>query len=217
MRKYNAQYNGSPTNVSENISGDLPGVPGPQGPAGKDGMDGVSPTVSISNEFGGHTITITDVNGAHTFTVTDGQDGARGEPGERGPQGDPGLTGPQGPAGPAGEQGLPGPEGPAGPKGVGFEVYSDQEVEIGTFYGEKLYQKAFRFTLDKTNSTITIASMPTIKEVVVIIGCLITNTNGATAALPLIDSYGNTFIFIGNNGVIGISTSTALRKGNMYC
>lgn len=129
MAIYNGQFNGSLQGIDFDGSGDLPGIPGPQGPtgpAGKDGKDGISPTISVSNIFGGHTVTITDVDGTHSFTVKDGQDGAigpqglkgdPGAPGEKGPQGDPGLTGPAGEKGPQGEQGLPGPEGPKGADG----------------------------------------------------------------------------------------------------
>lgn len=129
MSNYAGQFNGSLAFIESNTSSDIPGMPGPQGPqgpAGKDGKDGISPTVSVSNILGGHTVTITDVNGAHSFTVTNGQDGPigptgpkgePGPPGEKGAQGDPGLTGPAGERGPQGEQGLPGPEGPRGEQG----------------------------------------------------------------------------------------------------
>lgn len=130
MSKYNGQYNGSvsPIESSGSIGGGsgIPGPQGPQGPRGEPGADGYSPTVSIQNIIGGHTVTITDVNGAHTFTVTNGQDGDtgpqgpkgdQGMPGEKGAQGDPGLTGPAGEQGPRGEQGLPGIPGEKGAQG----------------------------------------------------------------------------------------------------
>lgn len=123
MANYKGQYNGLPTAVDSGGSSDLPGIPGPagpQGPAGKDGKDGVSPTISVQNISGGHTLVITDASGTKTIDVMDGRDGATGAPG---PQGDPGPEGPKGEqgdpglTGPRGEQGFPGPEGPKGVKG----------------------------------------------------------------------------------------------------
>lgn len=45
---------------------------GPQGPQGE---SGVSPTVTVTEIFGGHRVTITDSTGEHTFDVMDGTGG----------------------------------------------------------------------------------------------------------------------------------------------
>ena len=52
-----------------------PGDPGLPGQDGAPGVDGVSPTVSISDIVGGHTVTITDKNGDHDFNVMNGETG----------------------------------------------------------------------------------------------------------------------------------------------
>ena len=54
------------------------GPQGPQGPQGKQGLpgesgvDGFSPTVTIEEIDGGHTVIITDKDGPHSFDVMDG-------------------------------------------------------------------------------------------------------------------------------------------------
>lgn len=79
------------------------GATGPQGPAGPqgqqgiqgnpgsdghDGQDGVSPSVTVTEITGGHSVKITDA--AHpdgqTFQVMDGEQGAKGDPGDDAPQ-----------------------------------------------------------------------------------------------------------------------------------
>lgn len=130
MPKFNGQFNGSltPLDSDGSISGGT-GMPGPQGPAGPQGPkgdDGISPTISVQNIVGGHTLVITDVSGTKTIDVMNGQDGMtgpqgpkgdEGPAGEKGAKGDPGLTGPEGPAGKDGEPGLPGPKGDQGDPG----------------------------------------------------------------------------------------------------
>ena len=58
-----------------------------------DTEDGISPTITIEEITGGHTVSITDADGTKTFTVNDGANGATGE---KGPTG---ATGPTGSAG----------------------------------------------------------------------------------------------------------------------
>lgn len=50
-------------------SGEFDGPPGPQGESG------VSPTVTVTEIFGGHRVVITDATGDHTFDVMDGTGG----------------------------------------------------------------------------------------------------------------------------------------------
>lgn len=52
------------------------GTQGEQGEKGTDGTNGVSPTVTITEIDGGHTITITDAYGTQSFNVLNGADGA---------------------------------------------------------------------------------------------------------------------------------------------
>ena len=52
------------------------GEKGIQGEKGTDGTNGVSPTVTITEIDGGHTITITDADGTQSFNVLNGADGA---------------------------------------------------------------------------------------------------------------------------------------------
>lgn len=54
------------------------GQDGQNGRDGQDGQDGVSPTVSVTEITGGHSVSVTDKNGTQTFSV---MDGAQGEPG----------------------------------------------------------------------------------------------------------------------------------------
>lgn len=51
------------------------GTQGEQGEKGTDGTNGVSPTVTITEIDGGHTITITDADGTQSFNVLNGADG----------------------------------------------------------------------------------------------------------------------------------------------
>lgn len=51
------------------------GPQGTQGEQGEKGTDGVSPTVTITEIDGGHTITITDADGTQSFNVLNGADG----------------------------------------------------------------------------------------------------------------------------------------------
>ena len=51
------------------------GPQGEQGEKGTDGTNGVSPTVTITEIDGGHTITITDADGTQSFNVLNGADG----------------------------------------------------------------------------------------------------------------------------------------------
>lgn len=51
------------------------GEKGIQGEKGTDGTNGVSPTVTITEIEGGHTITITDADGTQSFNVLNGADG----------------------------------------------------------------------------------------------------------------------------------------------
>lgn len=64
------------TSASGTSSADL------KGETGAVGANGVSPTVSIAEITGGHTITITDANGSQSFDVMDGEDGADGSGGD---------------------------------------------------------------------------------------------------------------------------------------
>lgn len=48
------------------------GEPGKDGINGVDGIDGVSPTVTITEATGRHTVSITDKDGVHSFIVKDG-------------------------------------------------------------------------------------------------------------------------------------------------
>jgi len=48
------------------------GERGYTGAAGKDGIDGISPTVTITESTGGHTVSITDKDGVKSFVVKDG-------------------------------------------------------------------------------------------------------------------------------------------------
>lgn len=73
------------------------------------GSSVVSPTISISEIDGGHSVTITDVNGSQSFDVMDGADGAKGDKGD---------TGEQGPEGPQGEKGDKGDKGDTGASGT---------------------------------------------------------------------------------------------------
>lgn len=60
------------------------------------GSSAVSPTISISEIDGGHSVTITDVNGSQSFDVMDGSDGEKGDKGDTGAKGDKGDTGASG-------------------------------------------------------------------------------------------------------------------------
>lgn len=121
MAKFNTQQNGS-IGLMES-SGNIPGgsgVPGPQGPAGpkgEKGDDGFSPTISVQNVVGGHTLTITDVSGTKTVNVMNGADGDTGPAGPKGEKGDTGDRGAQGDPGLPGEIGPQGPDGPKGNDG----------------------------------------------------------------------------------------------------
>ena len=46
--------------------------------------NGVSPTVSVTEIEGGHSVTITDINGPTTFDVMDGEKGDKGDKGDAG-------------------------------------------------------------------------------------------------------------------------------------
>lgn len=48
------------------------GINGKNGADGADGIDGVSPTVTITEATGRHTVSITDKDGVHSFVVKDG-------------------------------------------------------------------------------------------------------------------------------------------------
>ena len=86
----------------------------PTGSYVENGKDGVSPTVSVKDISGGHSLTITDVTGTKTINILDGKEGPQGIQGERGLQGE---QGPKGDKGDQGERGLPGEQGAQGEKG----------------------------------------------------------------------------------------------------
>lgn len=48
------------------------GTTGKDGKDGKDGTDGISPTVTITEATGRHTVSVTDKDGVHSFVVKDG-------------------------------------------------------------------------------------------------------------------------------------------------
>lgn len=54
------------------------GADGRNGIDGAKGTDGVSPTVAVTETTNGHTVAITDVNGTQSFEVLNGKDGASG-------------------------------------------------------------------------------------------------------------------------------------------
>lgn len=84
MANYVGQYNGSTTPIDSNTSGTLPGIPGAPGKDGKDGKDGFSPTISIQDIPGGHSLIITDVYGTKKVDVMDGEPGLPGKDGTNG-------------------------------------------------------------------------------------------------------------------------------------
>lgn len=49
------------------------GPQGEQGPAGQDGQDGISPTITVTEISGGHSVAVTDAQGTQTFDVMDGE------------------------------------------------------------------------------------------------------------------------------------------------
>ena len=89
----------------------------PTGSYAENGKDGSSPTISIKDISGGHTLTITDITGTKIVEVMDGKEGQQGEQGIQGPKGDKGDTGEQGPKGDTGAQGPQGEKGDKGDKG----------------------------------------------------------------------------------------------------
>lgn len=86
------------------------------------GQDGFSPTVSVKQISGGHTVTITDKNGDKSFNVMDGAKGDKGD------KGDTGAAGAKGDKGEPGEKGDTGAAGATGAKGDPF-TYSDFTAE----------------------------------------------------------------------------------------
>lgn len=108
-----------------------------------DVMDGVSPTVTVNEVTGGHTIGITDRNGTKYFDVLNGIKGDTGERGEKGEKGDQGIPGIQGEKGEKGDPGLkgekgdPGEIGPQGERGVQGEKGEPGEAGPKGDRGEK--------------------------------------------------------------------------------
>lgn len=87
------------------------GINGVDGKDGAKGTDGVSPTVSVTQTDTGHTVAITDVNGTKSFDVLNGKDGKDGTSG--GSSGDGALS----------------------------DVYSMDEIAIGTWIdGKTIYR-----------------------------------------------------------------------------
>lgn len=96
------------------------GEAGPTGPTGLQGEPGFSPTVTVTEIAGGHSVVITDATTEHEFDV---MDGATGEAGPQGP------IGPQGPQGEKGDTGATGETGATGPQG---EPGVSPTVTVGT-------------------------------------------------------------------------------------
>lgn len=149
MAKFNTQQNGSIGQMES--SGNIPGgsgVPGPQGPAGpkgEKGDDGFSPTISVQNIVGGHTLTITDVSGTKTVNVMNGADGDTGPQGPKGEKGDTGDRGAQGDPGLPGETGAQGPDGPKGNDGFSptvevTDIEGGHQVTITDVNGPKIFE-----------------------------------------------------------------------------
>ena len=105
-----------------------------------------------------------------------------------------------------------------GNKSDSTEVYSDQETEIGTYFGEKLYQKTFKFTISTLNqSTQILPSQTYIKEVVDIIALLTTSEN-AKIKLPFLDGdFGYIMVYADGNNAFNYFSSTSRGYGNGVC
>lgn len=90
------------------------GADGRNGIDGAKGTDGVSPTVSVTATTNGHTVAITDVNGTQSFEVLNGKDG---------------------------KDGASGGSSDGGGSTSGGEIYSNNEIAIGTWIdGKTIYR-----------------------------------------------------------------------------
>lgn len=100
------------------------GADGRNGIDGAKGTDGVSPTVSVTATTNGHTVVITDVNGTQSFEVLNGKDGKDGASG--------GSSG--------------------GGGGASTDVYSTEEVQIGTWIdGKTIYRSIIDMQLPSSS------------------------------------------------------------------
>lgn len=175
------------------------GESGPGSP-GKDGQDGFSPTVEVQPIDGGHEVTITDVNGPQSFNVMDGHDGKEGPVGPTGKDGMNGATftpavSKDGVLSWTNNNGLPNPEpvsikGPPGDAGTGEdsgEVYSTEEVRIGTWIdGKPLYRRVLSITSPvSAERTMVIGSISSMNiETIGKMSCLQYNTHGFVQPVP---------------------------------
>lgn len=126
------------------------------GSTGESGKDGVSPTITVTDIDGGHSLTIVDKVGTKTINILDGKDGKQGpqgpqgDPGNKGDKGDTGEQGPKGEQGIQGETGANGTNGKDGKDGRGIKTvvidengelvitYTDNtEVPLGKVVGEQ--------------------------------------------------------------------------------
>lgn len=180
-------------------------IAGGGGGKGKPGKDGVSPTVSTEPVEGGTKVTITDVDGNHFFTVYDGKDGTGG--GVSFTIDDTLMLSKENVLGVAvpvrdiisqedfdalqedekknGLYVIPGTGGGSSGGGSSEEIYSTEEMRIGTWIdGKPFYRIAGKATLpDKTNTWVVIhPPIPDISEIISIRGSI--NNSGWMTTLP---------------------------------
>lgn len=123
-----------------------------------------------------------------------GEPGPQGAIGPQGPQGVQGPAGERGPAGPKGDAGAMGPQGPKGDKGDGLEVYSRNEVAVGTWIdGKTIYRKVYKCTetiAPDTTKVLDSCNLPTdFNEIVNLYGKCVAD-NGNISMIPGASHFG---------------------------
>lgn len=114
----------------------------------------------------------------------------------------------------SGLKGDKGDTGAIGPQGVGFEVYLDQETEIGTWMGKPLYRRVVTGKITALQTEIKLGDIPSTAKVVNMSGIIEDSTSYApiTSFDVALYSYvgsGGVYIFVKDNPNLPVG-STAL-------
>lgn len=140
------------------------------------------------------TVNVNEINGGHQVTITS----------ESGPETFDVMNGERG------------PKGDKGDPGVNQEVYSEQEIEIGTWFGEKLYQKSFKYTINEINKVVKILpSQSKIKDYASITAIHI--SPDYFFIVPTISTNAFITLYAQKDKSIEVFTDTAVFLGNGVC
>lgn len=109
--------------------------------------------------------------------------------------------------GPIGPQG---PVGPQGPEGNTFEVYSDQEVLIGSWFGESLYRRVINVTSPEKVDILKIVFTPEKNCIIKKLYAFMYPSNTTCVPIPYVTANSQYVYLAKNDSGIGLATNMSI-------